>query len=166
MNPLPVARRVRGAAPGDRAWGRVALTHEDRLIRRKRLATEAGAAFLVDLPELRDVREGEVFDLGDGRVVAIAASVEALMEVRGEGLARLAWHVGNRHAPCQIEPDRLLLRRDPVLRAMLVTLGARVVDVAAPFAPEGGAYGHGRTMGHDHGDGHGHDQGHGHAYGV
>jgi urease accessory protein len=72
-------------------------------------------------------------------------------------LARLAWHIGNRHTPCQVEKGRLLIRRDHVLEAMLRQLGAGVEAVIAPFRPEGGAYGHGRTMGHDHG--HSHDHG-------
>ena len=71
-------------------------------------------------------------------------------------LMRLAWHIGNRHTPCQIEAGRLLIREDHVLEAMLRQLGATVTKVREPFTPEGGAYGHGRTMGHDHGHGHVH----------
>ena len=44
----------------------------------------------------------------------------------------------------------LVIRRDHVLEAMLRGLGAELAPVIAPFRPEGGAYGHGRTMGHDH----------------
>jgi len=40
------------------------------------------------------------------------------------------------------------------MRAMLEQLGATVVDFDGPFTPEGGAYGHGRTMGHDHSHSH------------
>jgi urease accessory protein len=63
---------------------------------------------------------------------------------------RIAWHIGNRHTPCQIAPDRVLIRQDKVLRRMLEGLGATVTEVTAPFTPEGGAYGHGRTHGHTH----------------
>ena len=85
------------------------------------------------------------------------AAPEPLAEVAAEGaeLARLAWHVGNRHAPAQIGAGRLWIRRDHVLEAMLARLGATVRPVMAPFTPEGGAYGHGRTHGHSHGHGHG-----------
>jgi urease accessory protein len=65
-------------------------------------------------------------------------------------LTRLAWHIGNRHTPCQIEADHLVIRADHVLAAMLTGLGASVTPAKAPFTPEGGAYGHGRTMGHEH----------------
>ena len=48
----------------------------------------------------------------DGGLIAVRAAPEPLAEVAAEGaaLARLAWHVGNRHAPAQIGERRL---RDP-----------------------------------------------------
>ncbi|MEL6207055.1 MAG: urease accessory protein UreE, partial [Pseudomonadota bacterium] len=74
---------------------------------------------------------------------------------------------GNRHTPCRIEADRLLIRDDHVLADMLRKLGAGVRPLHAPFQPEGGAYGHGRTMGHDHGPGaeHSHNHAHDHSHG-
>ena len=76
-------------------------------------------------------------------------AAEALLDVRGD-LTRLAWHIGNRHMPCQIEANRLLIQRDHVIRAMLETLGATLAEVEEAFTPEGGAYGHGRTHSHAH----------------
>ncbi|MGB0905679.1 MAG: urease accessory protein UreE, partial [Mangrovicoccus sp.] len=73
-----------------------------------------------------------------------------LLEVRGAHLLRLAWHIGNRHTPCEIQSDALLIRDDHVIAAMLTTLGAKISKIDAPFQPEGGAYGHGRTFGHSH----------------
>ena len=55
-----------------------------------------------------------------------------------------------RHTPCQIADDHILIREDKVLQVMLEGLGASVTQVTAPFTPEGGAYGHGRTHGHEH----------------
>jgi urease accessory protein len=66
-------------------------------------------------------------------------------------LVQLAWHIGNRHTPCQIEKDRLVIQDDPVIGHMLEHLGATVTQVVEPFTPEGGAYGHGRTHSHAHG---------------
>jgi urease accessory protein len=68
----------------------------------------------------------------------------------GATLARLAWHIGNRHTPCQVEADRLLIQRDHVLEDMLTRLGAKITHIEEPFRPEIGAYGHGRTHGHSH----------------
>lgn len=146
---------------------RVALTYDQRLLRRKKLQTTEGQPFFVDLPQTVSVVAGGGFVLDDGRVVAIEAAREALYAVTGPEIIRYAWHIGNRHTPCEIQNDTLVIQRDPVLRGMLEGLGAQVTDIEAPFSPEGGAYGHGRTMGHDHG-GHGHDHahdgGHGHLH--
>jgi len=131
----------------------VSLTYDARILRRKRLVTDHGEPFLVDLPQTTSVDAGHVFVLDDGRQIAVVAADEALMRVTGD-LVRLAWHIGNRHAPCAILPDALVVQREKVMRAMLEQLGATVTDVDGPFTPEGGAYGHGRTMGHDHGHSH------------
>ncbi len=134
----------------------VALTYEARLLRRKRLLSAGGREFLVDLPETVSVNEGDAFRLDDGSEIAVRAAPEALLEVTGD-LPRLAWHIGNRHTPCQVEEGRLLIQQDHVLADMLRRLGATLREIDAPFTPEGGAYGHGRTFGHDHGAHHHHD---------
>lgn len=132
---------------------RVVLGYEERFLRRKRLVTEGGKGVLVNLPETASAEEGDAFETMDGRLIAVEAAAEPVLEVRGD-LPRLAWHIGNRHTPCEIGSDRLVIRDDHVLKAMLLQLGAHVTHAMAPFRPEGGAYGHGRTMGHDHGHGH------------
>lgn len=126
----------------------VLLTYDARLLRRKRLVMDSGEPFLVDLPQTASVNAGDAFVLEDGREIQVVAAEEPLMRVTGD-LVRLAWHVGNRHAPCAILPDALVVQREKVMRAMLEQLGATVTDFDGPFDPEGGAYGHGRTMGHD-----------------
>lgn len=155
------ALSVRRAAPPEAAADSVTLDYEGRFLRRRLLTTDGGDSLLVDLSETLSLEDGDAFQATDGRLIAVRAAPEPLVEVAATGatLARLAWHVGNRHTPAQIEPGRLLIRRDHVLEAMLARLGATVRPVMAPFRPEGGAYGHGRTHGHDHGHApaHGHD---------
>lgn len=131
----------------------VTLDYEGRFLRRKLLQTDGGAALSVDLAETISLDEGDAFATLDGQRVVVRAALEPLAEVVAEGaeLARLAWHIGNRHTPAQIGQGRLWIRRDHVLEAMLARLGATVRPVMAPFRPEGGAYGHGRTHGHHHG---------------
>lgn len=162
---LPRAAEVTVASPDDDT---VSLTYDARLLRRKRLVSDTGRAFLVDLPDTRSVDEGDAFALEDGTRVAVVAAPEDLVSVSGDNLNRLAWHIGNRHTPCQIEADRLLIARDHVLEAMLAHLGAETDIVTEPFRPEGGAYGHGRTFGHSHGDAdhdhHHHDHDHAHSH--
>ena len=126
------------------------LPHTARYLRRRALTADDGTRVVIDLPEARVLGEGEVVTAVDGTRVTIRAASEDLLEVTGAALPRIAWHIGNRHTPCQVEGDRLLIRRDPVLRDMLERLGAVVREVCEPFAPEGGAYGHGRTHGHSH----------------
>ena len=128
----------------------VTLDYEARFLRRKRLVSDGGEPFLVELAETQSLRQGEGFRLDDGRIIAVMAAAEPLLAVRHGNLARIAWHVGNRHTPCQIADDHILIREDKVLQAMLEGLGAGVTQVTAPFTPEGGAYGHGRTHGHEH----------------
>lgn len=146
--PLPARTLLRKGQWAGPAAALVTLSYDERLIRRKRLETSAGG-LMVDLNETLSLDPGDALRCEDGRLVEVAAADEPIVEVRGD-LARLAWHIGNRHTPCQIGPDHLAIRKDHVLEAMLAQLGATLTRVMAPFRPEGGAYGHGRTFGHDH----------------
>ena len=99
------------------------------------------------------LRMGDAFELDDGSFVDIVIEPEPLIEVRGNDLthlARLAWHLGDRHVPVQVLANRLRMRRDPALEAMLARSGARLTPIEAPFDPEGGAYAQ-RHAAHDHG---------------
>ena len=156
-SPPRAARLLKDAPP--QAHDLVVLDYDARLIRRKRLETVQGLGFLVDLPAVTSLDDWWGFELDDGTCIEVVAAEEFLVEVTGPDLPRLAWHVGNRHTPCQIEPARLLIRRDHVIEAMLTRLGATLRPVSEPFTPEGGAYGHGRTLGHSHGPEHGAEQG-------
>lgn len=149
--PLPVS-------PADH----IALDYDDRFLRRKALRSDHGLDFVVDLPKTVALAHGDALQLEDGRLVQIIAAPEPVLLIRGD-LPRLAWHIGNRHTPCQIEADHLVIRADHVLRAMLEGLGADVTETSAPFTPEGGAYGAAQVMGHSHGP-HDHEHGHHHHY--
>jgi len=126
------------------------LDYTERFLRRKRLSMVTGEAFVVDLAQTTSLDDGDALELDCGAIVRIAARAEDLYKVSGPDLVRLAWHVGNRHTPCQINADHLLIQADPVIGHMLEHLGAIVVSVMAAFTPEGGAYGHGRTHSHEH----------------
>ncbi len=143
---LPVSRKIRHTHHADDS---VVLDYEARFLRRKVLTATSGLRFLVDLSRTTSVDQTGAFVLDDGRVVGVVAAEEELLQVKGD-LTRLAWHIGNRHTPCQIEVGRLLVQRDHVMRDMLERLGATVTEVTEPFTPEGGAYGQGRTHSHAH----------------
>ena len=143
---------------------RVVLDFDERHRRRIAMRGEGGLDFLLDLPEATALREGDGLVLEDGRIVAVAAKPEALLEVSGSDahhLARLAWHLGNRHVAAAIGMERILIRPDHVLQAMLERLGAHVRSVEEAFDPETGAYA-GEAAGHGHHNGHG--DGHEHSH--
>lgn len=146
----------------------VELDFDARHRRRIRLSGEAGFEFLLDLPEVPSLREGDGLELENGDFVAVRCAAESLLEVRAAdsiGLARLAWHLGNRHLPTEIGTDVLRIRSDHVIADMLRGLGADVHEVELPFHPEGGAYGKGRTHGHEHSHDDNHESHHDHSHG-
>lgn len=146
---LGIADGVLEPGHGRPIAGRVVLDYDARCLRRKRLVTTEGASFMVDLPQTTSLASGAALALADGRVVEVVEAREPVLRIEGD-LPRLAWHIGNRHCPCEVAPDHLVIRADPVLEAMLLQLGASVTRSLAPFRPLGGAYGHGRTFGHSH----------------
>ncbi len=141
----------------------VTLDYDSRFRRRIAMTADGGLAFLLDLAEATELRDGDGLRLDDGRIVAVRAAAEPVTDILcrdAHHLVRVAWHLGNRHLPTQILPDRLRIRQDHVIEDMARGLGATVERLEAPFDPEGGAYGKGRTHGHDHGHSHGHGHHH------
>jgi urease accessory protein len=125
------------------AADRVVLDYDERHRRRIAMTGNKGTAFLLDLPSPAELRGGDALVLEDGRLVEVVAAPELLLEIRcadARHLARIAWHIGNRHVPAQVLGDALRIRRDHVLADLARQLGARVVEIEAPFTPEGGAY--------------------------
>jgi urease accessory protein len=145
----------------------VVLDFDDRHRRRMAMTGTRGLEFLLDLEHATALRGGDALLLEDGRLIEVVAAPEPLLEIRGSDphhLIRVAWHLGNRHLPTQIMPKALRIRRDHVIEAMVKGLGARVIEIEAPFDPEGGAY---AAAGHGHaheGEGDHHHPGHDHAH--
>jgi urease accessory protein len=165
MTKSKVLRAVSVARAGTWAGAsadRVVLDFDQRHRRRIIMRGEGGLAFLLDLDGTARLRHGDALVLEDGRRITIAAAAESLAEIRcsdAHHLARVAWHLGNRHLPTMIDGQRLLIRRDHVIEDMVRGLGATIAHVEAPFDPEGGAYAGGH--GHHHDDDH-HRHGHEH----
>lgn len=150
-------RAISHSHGGGEPAGTIRLDHAARHLRRKRVTTDQGEEIMVDLPEPVLFADGDRLVLEDGRAVAIVAAEEELYEVLPGScpLRHLAWHLGNRHLPAQIDAERILIQRDHVIRAMLEGLGASVREVVSRFQPVHGAY-------HAHGHDHGHHHHHGH----
>jgi urease accessory protein len=133
---------------------RVVLDYDDRHRRRMTMTGAKGTSFLLDLAAVAALRGGDALVLEDGRLIEVVAAPEPLLEIRCSDplhLARVAWHLGNRHLPTQLLPDALRIRRDHVIADMARQLGAQVIEIAAPFDPEGGAYAAPPSQ-HRHGD--------------
>ena len=146
------------------AVGRVTLDWDHRHRRRIMLALDDGGGILLDLAETTVLRDGDGLVLDGGGIVEVHAASEKVCDIAAASpvhLARIAWHLGNRHLPVEVTADGLRIRDDHVIVAMLEGLGARVTRREAPFTPEGGAYG-GPAGGHAHGHSHGHGHEHGH----
>ncbi len=132
------------------AIDRVVLDADERYRRRIVLVGERGTRLLLDLAEVTALHDGDGFVLDDDTVVAVVAKPEPLIEIAAQdaaALARLAWHLGNRHTELQVAGDKLRMRRDHVLEEMLAGLGASLTPIEAPFEPERGAYEHGHEGG-------------------
>src|SRR5471032_138783 len=135
-----------------------------------------GRALNVFLPRGTVLRGGDVLVAEDGSLVRVKAAPQPVLVVThcaDHGtpfdLLRAAYHLGNRHVPLELQPDRLLLEPDHVLADMLRMQHLIVTETASAFEPEGGAYGAGggAHAGHAHGHDHAHathEQGHEHKH--
>ena len=126
----------------------VTLPHDLRHLRRKLLHLSNGEMVMLDLKEAVLFSSGDRLVLENGDTIEIQAASEKLFEITARDtlhLIELAWHLGNRHLPAQIEEGRILILRDHVIRAMLQGLGADVTEIEEGFQPARGAY-------HSHGD--------------
>lgn len=141
----------------------VILDYAQRNAQKITVAGVKGGTIEIDLQEPVRLRTDDLLVLEDGSLVEVVAAPEPLIEVRAAdvaGLARLAWHLGDRHVPVQLLPNRIRARRDTGVEHLLKSLGTKVAVIDAPFEPEGGAYA--ASHGHEHEHAHDHDRHHGH----
>ena len=128
----------------------IELSYDERFLRRKKLTSFNGIEFLVDLKNTISLKKDDMFKLDSGLLINVKYKIEELLEIKGDNLMHLIWHIGNRHIPCKIEKKRILIQNDKVIEEMILSLKGKTKIVLEPFDPEGGAYGIGRTHGHRH----------------
>ena len=139
-------RIARQESYGDRLIMPFELRQKSRL----RARLESGAEVGVFLDRGTILRGGDYLKCDDGRVVRVEAALEDVYIVKcitPQELMRATYHLGNRHVPLEVGETWLKLKRDAVLRDMLLGLGATVSEAQLPFEPEAGAYGGGHTHG-------------------
>lgn len=149
----------------DAVAGELRLPFELR--RRSRLLTKLvdGQPVGLMLERGAPLRGGDCLRGDDAQNYRVVAADEAVMDARSDDavvLARVAYHIGNRHAALEIGRGFVRFAHDEVLAAMVRGLGASVTALRAPFEPEAGAYASGaHTHGadgrhapviHDHGE--------------
>lgn len=142
-----IRRRV---APQDRYDDRLVLPFDRRQKSRLRTRLESGTEVGLFLERGTMLRDGDFLLTENNLLVRVVAALEQVYLVRCDSpfqLMRAAYHLGNRHVPLEIGDGWLKLKRDSVLRDMLLGLGASVSDAELPFDPEAGAYGGGHTHG-------------------
>jgi urease accessory protein len=155
--------------------GQLRLPFESRQKSRLKTKLVSGEEVGLMLPRGEILRGGDLVTASDGRVIEIVSQEEKTLHIEAaspQALAKVAYHLGNRHVPVQVGEGFLRIAKDHVLEEMVKKLGARVSHVEAPFEPEAGAYagghqhdemGHGGKI-HDHHHGHDHDHGHDHVH--
>jgi urease accessory protein len=135
-------------APRDKFDAELVMSFELRQKSRLRTQTTTGEEAGLFLPRGNVLRDGEFLEAEDGRIVKVTARLETVLQIGCPDpvqLARIAYHLGNRHVALQIGPGWLRIANDYVLRQMVEGLGAVAVVIDAAFEPETGAYG-----GHHH----------------
>jgi urease accessory protein len=152
-SPLRAIKYTSAGALTGLVFDKLVLDAQDRHVRRKLLATQGGHEILIDLPRPVYCADGDHLELEDGRLIQVVAALEDLYDVRGTSpshMVSLAWQLGNRHLPAQLEWDRILIKRDPIIKDMLLKLQATVTEIRDRFDPAQGAYAAHGPFGHDH----------------
>jgi len=137
--------REKLASRAARAAGRLSLAFDRRQRSRQRALLDSGEEVGMAMPRGEILRGGDRVLASDGRVFEVVSAPERLLHIEAPSLARIAYHLGNRHVPVQVGEGFLRIAEDHVLEDMLRRLGASVVHIEAPFEPEGGAYLHSDT---------------------
>ncbi|MFL6564218.1 MAG: urease accessory protein UreE [Burkholderiales bacterium] len=132
--------REKLASRAARAAGSLNLAFDRRQRSRQRALLDSGEEIGMVMPRGEILRGGDRVLASDGRVFEVVSAPERLLHIEAPSLARIAYHLGNRHVPVQVGEGFLRIVQDHVLEDMLRRLGASVTHIEAPFEPEGGAY--------------------------
>jgi urease accessory protein len=132
--------REKLASHAAQSAGRLSLAFERRQRSRQRAMLDSGEEIGMVMPRGEVLRGGDRVLASDGRVFEVVSAPERLLHIEAPSLARIAYHLGNRHVPVQVGEGFLRIAEDHVLENMLRRLGAKVMHIEAPFEPEGGAY--------------------------
>ena len=128
---------------------RLALTWESRRKSRLRATTVNGVEVGLFLPRGTVLLDGDLVTAANGTIIRIEAAPEDVSTISSPDavlLARVAYHLGNRHVRTQVGPGFIRYRHDRAIDELMRKLGATVVSEELPFEPERGTEDHA----HDH----------------
>ena len=140
-----VVEEIRGklSANETRRVERISLGWSDRLRSRQRVMTDGGTEIGVALPTGQALHEDDILYEDGERVIAVATVAEDVLALYSRtpvDLGRIAYQVGNRHAPVMIEDDRVLTPYDSVLEEYFQKIGVRCERTTEPFTHDFGAF--------------------------
>ena len=128
----------------------LSLPIDQRIKSRLKVTLDDGQKAGLFLPRGQVLRNGDLLQSTEGLVIQVQAAPETVSTVHSDDartLARVAYHLGNRHVPLQITRAWVRYQHDHVLDEMVYGLGLEVTVEDAPFEPEAGAY---KSAGHGH----------------
>lgn len=150
MQLIKVMQKVdKGAAHG-KIDDDMILTYDLRQKARQRVRLGSGREAGLFLPRGTTLKNGDRLSTDTGLLLEVVAAEETVSIAKvGDHLqlAKIAYHLGNRHVAVKVQQDCLIYLHDHVLDDMVAGLGASVTVTRQPFEPEEGAY---------HGGGHHH----------
>jgi len=150
--------------PASEVLEKVTLTFHQREKSRLKVTLPTQEEIGLFLPRGSVLKSGDILTNDEGQMLEVVAAAEAVSTIKSDDphlLLRIAYHLGNRHVPLQVELHWLRYAHDHVLDDMVTLLGGEVLVEHAPLHPESGAYGAG---GHSHGHHHEHDHSHVHEH--
>lgn len=165
---LELTQRV-DSNPDAVVFDTLTLPYELRIRGRLKAVTDSGRDAGLFLDRGPVLRHGALLQATSGELIRVQAADEPVTTAyieSGLPLARLSYHLGNRHVSLALGCDadgRHWVRFPPdhVLEELAVLLGATLSHQHAPFDPESGAYAH---AGREHSHAHSHSHSHGHAH--
>lgn len=156
------AHKITHLHDGD-SYLEVVVSFDERQKSRYLSKTVCGQEFGWFIERGRVLNGADALECTDGTLIKIVCADEDVSQVESNDkhlLMRIAYHLGNRHVPLQVDENFLRYQRDYVLDDMVKGLGINVRHIDAPFHPESGAY----TSGSSSGSSHGHSHAHGHSH--
>ena len=142
--------RLEGLAAEGHVDDHLILPYDLRQKARQRVRLQSGREAALFLARGAVLHDGDLLVSENGlrlKVVAARERVSIAQIDDAPSLARIAYHLGNRHVAVQVKRDRLIYLHDHVLDDMVRGLGGAVTVATQPFEPEEGAY-HGGSHHH------------------